>query len=88
MSTLDNAVRIQLEMIQAKLGMTIHEMAEIVQRTKLTRANDIRWMIQREYGLSHGDAKLLANAIVESQTPPALLIPAETHVHGVSATQQ
>lgn len=70
-----NTVQVQLEMIQSKLGMSLNEAAEMIHRTKLTRPGDIRWMLQREYGLSHEDAKLLAQAALDIQTVPSAMLP-------------
>lgn len=67
MERLDQVVQTQLDNIQAKLGMSLNDMADIVRRTGLEKHSDIRWMIQREYGINHEDAKILVNALFESQ---------------------
>ncbi len=67
MERLDKVVQTQLDNIQAKLGMSLNDMADIIKRTGLARHNDIRWMLQREYGIDHEDAKMLVNALFESQ---------------------
>lgn len=67
MECLDKVVQTQLDNIQAKLGMSLNDMADIIKRTGLARHNDIRWMLQREYGIDHEDAKMLVNALFESQ---------------------
>ena len=65
MSSLDQPIQTQLDTIQAKLGMSLNEMADIVKRTKLTRHEAIRSMLQREYGLGYYDAKVIVAAIFE-----------------------
>lgn len=67
MERLDKVVQTQLDNIQAKLGMSLNDMADIIKRTGLARHNDVRWMLQREYGIDHEDAKMLVNALFESQ---------------------
>lgn len=67
MEHLDQVVQTHLENIQARLGMSLNDMADIVRRTGLEKHTDIRWMIQREYGIDHEDAKLLVTALFESQ---------------------
>ncbi|MCL4274016.1 MAG: DUF4287 domain-containing protein [Anaerolineales bacterium] len=71
MERLDKFVQTQLDNIQAKLGMSLNDMADIIKRTGLARHNDIRWMLQREYGIDHEDAKMLVNALFESQVEGA-----------------
>ncbi len=71
MERLDKVVQTQLDNIQAKLGMSLNDMADIIKRTGLARHNDIRWMLQREYGIDHEDAKMLVNALFESQAQGA-----------------
>ncbi|WKZ41329.1 MAG: DUF4287 domain-containing protein [Anaerolineales bacterium] len=71
MERLDKVVQTQLDNIQAKLGMSLNDMADIIKRTGLARHNDIRWMLQREYGIDHEDAKMLVNALFESQVQGA-----------------
>lgn len=71
MERLDKVVQTQLDNIQAKLGMSLNDMADIIKRTGLARHNDIRWMLQREYGIDHEDAKVLVNALFESQAQGA-----------------
>jgi hypothetical protein len=65
MNSLDTAIQIQLETIQAKLGMPLNELADIIKRTKLTRHDAIRSMLVREYGLGYYDAKAIVSAIFE-----------------------
>jgi hypothetical protein len=67
MERLDQVVQTQLDNIQAELGMSLNDMADIVRRTGLEKHSDIRWMIQREYGIGYEDAKILVNALFESQ---------------------
>jgi hypothetical protein len=65
MNSLDKVVQTQLDTIQAKLGMSLEDMADVVRRTGLEKHSDIRWMIQREYGIDHEEAKMLVNALFE-----------------------
>ena len=65
MNSLDTTIQIQLENIQAKLGMPLDELADIIKRTKLTRHDAIRSMLVREYGLGYYDAKAIVSAIFE-----------------------
>ena len=67
MEHLDKVSQTPLDVIQAKLGMSLDDMAEIVKRTGLAKHSDIRWMLQREYGIAHEDARILVNALLESQ---------------------
>lgn len=57
-----------LDLIQGKLGMSLNDMAEIVKRTGLVKRSDIRWMLQREYGINHEDANLLTSALSPGQS--------------------
>lgn len=68
MEHLDKVIQTPLDVIQAKLGMSLNDMAEIVKRTGLAKHSDIRWMLQREYGIDHDDAKMLVTALLELQT--------------------
>ena len=67
MDSLQKVVQPPLDIIQAKLGMSLADMADIVKRTGLAKHSDIRWMLQREYGIDHEDARMLVNALLESQ---------------------
>lgn len=59
------SVSTQLETIQTRLGMSLDDVAEMVKRTGLANPNAIRWMLQREYGIRHGDAEILVKALLE-----------------------
>jgi hypothetical protein len=65
MTTLDTSLQTQLETLQDKLGMPLDELADIIQRTKLTKHDAIRAMLVREYGLGYYDAKTLVSAIFD-----------------------
>jgi hypothetical protein len=65
MNNLDHATQTQLDSIQSKLGMSLNDMADIVKRTKLTKHESIRSMLQREYGLGYYDAKAVVAAMFE-----------------------
>lgn len=65
MNTPARTVSTSLETLQARLGMSLDDVAEIVKRTGLAGHKDIRWMLQREYGIKHVDAELLVNALFE-----------------------
>jgi hypothetical protein len=67
MEHLEKVIQTPLDVIQAKLGMSLGDMAEIVKRTGLAKHSDIRWMLQREYGIDHEDARILVNALLELQ---------------------
>ncbi|HRQ23102.1 MAG TPA: hypothetical protein PLF42_06695 [Anaerolineales bacterium] len=67
MENLDKVIQTPLDVVQAKLGMSLADMADIVKRTGLAKHSDIRWMLQREYGIDHEDARMLVNALLESQ---------------------
>lgn len=72
MSNLNLAVQTQLESLQAQMGMSIEDVADIVKRTGLTRQNDIRWMLQREYGIKHEEAQMLVTVLFESHLKVAI----------------
>lgn len=72
MSNLDHAVQTQLESIQTQMGMSLEDVAKLVRRTGLTRQNDIRWMLQREYGIKHDEAKMLVSALFEAHLQVAM----------------
>ncbi len=72
MSNLNLAVQTQLESLQSQMGMSIEDVADIVKRTGLTRQNDIRWMLQREYGIKHEEAQVLVSALFESHLKVAI----------------
>lgn len=72
MSNLNLAVQTQLESLQAQMGMSIEDVADIVKRTGLTRQNDIRWMLQREYGIKHEEAQMLVSVLFESHLKVAI----------------
>ena len=66
MGTLDQAVQTQLDNIQKKTGKTLVELAEIIQRSGLTRHGEIREFLQRELGLGYGDANTLVHIVRQS----------------------
>jgi hypothetical protein len=66
MNAFDRAPQSQLESVQAQLGMSLDDVADIVKRTGLTRPGDIRWMLEREYRIKHEDAKMLVAALMET----------------------
>ncbi|MCL4267964.1 MAG: hypothetical protein KJZ72_00395 [Anaerolineales bacterium] len=72
MSNLNLAVQTQLESLQTQMGMSIEDVADIVKRTGLTRQNDIRWMLQREYGIKHEEAQMLVSVLFESHLKVAI----------------
>ncbi|WKZ36824.1 MAG: DUF4287 domain-containing protein [Anaerolineales bacterium] len=71
MSNFDKVVQSELTAIQTMLGMSLEELADLVRRTGLAKHNEIRWMLQREYGINHEDAKILVKALFESQIQSA-----------------
>lgn len=72
MSSFNLAVQTQLESLQTQMGMSIEDVADIVKRTGLTRQNDIRWMLQREYGIKHEEAQMLVSVLFESHLKVAI----------------
>lgn len=72
MSDLDHSIQTRLESIQTQMGMSIEDAAKLVERTGLTRENDIRWMFQREYRIKHEDAKMLVSVLFESHLQAVL----------------
>lgn len=71
MNVLDRTNQTQLESIQAQLGMSLSDVADIVKRTGLTRQNDVRWMLEREYGIKYEDARMLVAILFESHLQAA-----------------
>lgn len=66
MSTLDKAVRTQLDNIQKKTGMSLEELSAFVKKSGLSKHGEIREMLMAKLGLSYGDANSLVHAIFKS----------------------
>lgn len=59
-------IPMQVNEIEAKTGKSLAELAEVVKRTGLTDQSKIRWMLQREYRIGYGEAKMLVQAMFEN----------------------
>lgn len=68
MKALDHTNQTKLDSIQTQLGMSLNDVADVVKRTGLTRPGDIRWMLEREYGIKYEDAKMLVTILFESHS--------------------
>ena len=66
MSSLDKAVKTQLENIPKKTGKSLAELAAIIHRSGLTKHGEIRDYLKRELGLGHGEANALVHAVLKS----------------------
>ena len=61
----NQTISIKVNEVEAKIGKPLAELAVIVKRTGLTDQNKIRWMLQREYRIGYGEAKIIVQAIFE-----------------------
>jgi hypothetical protein len=66
MSSLDQAVRTQINNIQKKTGKTLAELTAIAKKSGLARHGELRDMFKEKLGLGHGDANALVHAIMQS----------------------
>ncbi len=66
MSSLDKAVETQLNNIQIKSGKTLAQLSAIIKTSGLTKHGEIRAMLQKEMGLSYGDANALVHFALQS----------------------
>jgi t-SNARE complex subunit (syntaxin) len=66
MSSLDKATQTQLDNIQKKTGKSLAELAEVIQKSGLTKHGEVRDYLKRELGLGHGDANTLVHAVQQS----------------------
>lgn len=66
MSSIDKAMRTQLDNIQKKTGKSLDELAGIIRKSGLTKHGEIRDYLKRELGLGHGDANSLVHAVLQS----------------------
>jgi hypothetical protein len=66
MSSIDKAFETQLKNIQTKTGKSLAELAEIVQKSGLTKHGEIRDMLKQTLGLGHGDANTLTHHVLKS----------------------
>ncbi len=61
----NQTVPMQVNEVEAKIGKSLAELAQVVKRTGLTDQNKIRWMLQREYRIGYGEARMIVQAIFE-----------------------
>ncbi len=61
----NQTIPMQVSEIEAKIGKSLSELAQVVKRTGLTDQNKIRWMLQREYRIGYGEARMIVQAIFE-----------------------
>ena len=61
----DTQRQTQLDNIQAASGMSVAEFGQAVQRAELERHGEIVAFLKREYGLTHGNANLIAHVVRE-----------------------
>jgi hypothetical protein len=66
MSSLDKAVQTQLDNIQKKTGKSLPQLADIAQKSGLTKHGELRDMFKEKLGLGHGDANALVHAVFKS----------------------
>jgi len=66
MSTPEKAVETQLNNIQTKTGKTLAQLSAIVKKSGLTKHGEIRAMLQKDLGLSYGDANALVHHALQS----------------------
>jgi hypothetical protein len=57
----------QVKEIEARTGKSLKELADIIRWTGLTDPGKIRSMLQREYRIAYDDAKVIAQAMLESK---------------------
>ena len=65
MNSVDKAIETQLNHIQTRTGKTREELFALIRESGLTRHGEIRELLQRDLGLSYGDANALANAFLK-----------------------
>jgi hypothetical protein len=61
----DSQRQTQLDNIQAASGISVAEFGQAVQRAELERHGEIVAFLKREYGLTHGNANLIAHVVRE-----------------------
>ena len=61
----NQTIPMQVNEVEAKIGKSLAELAQVVKRTGLTDQNKIRWMLQREYRIGYGEARMIVQAIFE-----------------------
>lgn len=65
MISANQTISMQVNEIEAKTGKSLAELADIVKWTGLTDQSQIRWMLQREYRIGYGEAKIIVQAMFE-----------------------
>jgi hypothetical protein len=66
MDSLDKAIQTQLENIQKKTGMSLHELTGFIRKSGLSKHGEIRDMLKQKLGLGHGDANTLVHVVLKS----------------------
>src|SRR3990172_3047494 len=66
MTDVDKATQTQLNNIQRKTGKSFDQLAAIARKSGLTKHGEMRAFLQRELGLSYGDANTLVHAVLRS----------------------
>lgn len=66
MSSIDEAIATQIRNIEAKYGKSLAEWKALVQTSGKAKHGEIVAMLKSEYGVSHGDANLIAHKSRES----------------------
>ncbi|TFG36259.1 MAG: DUF4287 domain-containing protein, partial [Candidatus Aminicenantes bacterium] len=61
MSILDQARETQLKNIETKTGKSLDELTRIIEKSGLTKHNQIRDYIMQEFNLGYGDASMLVH---------------------------
>ena len=66
MSTVDQALRTQLDNIQKRTGKSLDQLYALIRDSKLGNHGEIRDMLKRDLGMGHGDANTLVHVYLES----------------------
>ena len=61
MSSVDQALRTQLENIQKRTGKSLDALYSLIRDSRLTKHGEIRDMLKRDLGMGHGDANTLVH---------------------------
>lgn len=71
MTSVDKAIASQLENIQKRSGKTLAQLQAFVRKSGLTKHGEIRDLLERELGMGHGDANLIATEYLKGAASPA-----------------
>ena len=66
MSTVDQALRTQLDNIQKRTGKSLDQLYALIRDSALTKHGEIRDMLKRDLGMGHGDANTLVHVYLKS----------------------